>query len=468
MKNPRVSKTKLLAVAASISALTVSCLFDKDKKTVEGHHHINHLYVAHEGTLNAWDMEDGDEMAGFITNVTGPTDMQALGNGHVLVNLTTTNEVLAFDGKTMLEIARIPTHKAGSMAIRPVHSYITPIDGITGKQYWMALNDGATTANTPAANSAFFIDISDSTDKVNYLKATGEIGLGIGHHKAAFSKTKQRVLISNISDTNKVFAVIDYSDLANIKETKSWSQDDLGVKFAFPHGCATSGKSGHAYCTMTGNGGVVSVDIDAAIPTAKVIKTTGSGGGYTYGHGQYVYALQSSPREGSAIKPGSPCQVGQIAVIDATLDSVVAYVALKNGGPTCTTSILNATDSTTGPGHILIAGSKMFVQLASGAGAATSASKHLVLDITNPALPVLTAGLDIGKSVSHHGEALSGNEETGISSYFFVTNNSDGTVTQIDPTLGTVMATITVKANPRTVATWHQHDGPSHQTGPVE
>ena len=48
------------------------------------------------------------------------TDMQALANGTVLVNLSGSNEVLAVDGKTMLLKGRIAS--SGGTAVKPVHS----------------------------------------------------------------------------------------------------------------------------------------------------------------------------------------------------------------------------------------------------------------------------------------------------------------------------------------------------------
>jgi hypothetical protein len=106
----------------------------------------------------------------------------------------------------------------------------------------------------------------------------------------------------------------------------------------------------------------------------------------------------------------------------------------------------------------------MFVQLASGFTDPTGyVAKHLQLDLTDPANPVQMGALDIGKSRSHHGECLSGD-----GMFFFVANNLDGTVTQINGETGAVMKTLTTGANPRTVATWHGHEGPSHQSGPIE
>jgi hypothetical protein len=460
MKFKNVLSTKMfpsLFVAIAMAAFT-GCLFGHDEHEhahAYEHEHKHRLYVAHEGSLLAYNIATSAQEPGEITDIAGPTDMQALEDGTVLVNLSTRNEVLAFDGETMIEKIRIPSSTQG--ATKPTHSYITPYH--EDKRFWVTLNDGAGTA---ATNSALFINVTPGS--ADFLKVAGEIGLGVGHHKAAFSKNKSRVVISNISDTNEVLAVFDYTNTSDIKKIAGLSLADLGIKDASPHGCGTAGLTGKVYCNLTTTGDIISVDIDAAAPTFKVLKTKGSGAGYTKGHGRYVYSLQSSPREGDTVKTGVSCQVGQLVVIDAQVDTVVNEIPLKYGGQNCSESILAQVYKTAGPGHIVINGTKMYVQLASGFTDPTGmVAKHLVLDLTDPANPVQISAVDIGQSRSHHGECLSGDNE-----FFFVANNLDGTVTQLNAVAGTVTKTLTVKANPRTVATWHEHEGPSHQTGPVE
>jgi YVTN family beta-propeller protein len=217
-----------------------------------------------------------------------------------------------------------------------------------------------------------------------------------------------------------------------------------------------------------GTGDIISINIDASPPTAKLLKKpTGKGAGYTKGHpnGRYVYTLQSAPREGDTTQaPGATCQIGQIVVIDAQGDSVLKEVPLKYGAADCNTSIVGTAAATVGPGHILIAGSKMYVQTASGFADPTGeATKHLVVDLTDPANPVQSGALDIGRSRSHHDDIL-----TGDGKWTLVTNNLENTVTVIDAALGTVAKTMTVTQGPATIATWHEHEGPSHQVGPLE
>jgi DNA-binding beta-propeller fold protein YncE len=57
---------------------------------------------------------------------------------------------------------------------------------------------------------------------------------------------------------------------------------------------------------------------------------------------------------------------------------------------------------------------------------------------------------------------------SGDNKLFFVANNLDGTVTQINAAEGTVAKTLTVRAKPVSVATWGEEEGPSHSFGPLE
>jgi hypothetical protein len=458
----KIGMMRVLLAVSLPAVLVIGCATEEDSPQVSKTKHF--LFVAHQGSLTSYDIATGEQQAREIADVTDPNDMQALENGTLLVNLSGRNEVLVVNGKEMLPIKRIPSSLPGGTAVRPVHSYITP--KYNGKQYWMALNDGKTVGNSAALNSALFIDISTPSDTAS-IKAVGEVGIGLSHHMACFSKSQHRAVISNFSDTAKVLGVYDYSNPAQVIELKAWSAGQLGIKGpAQPHGCGTSKLNGHGYCNAAGPGNIISVDIDAATPTARILKTKGSGGGYTLPHpeGRYVYTLQTSPREGDTTRPGTVCQIGQVVVIDAQTDTVVNEVAVKYDGPECTRSILGTEAATAGGQYIVISGNKMYVQMGTVRGDSTgSTAKHVVLDIGNPANPVQTASVDIGKSAQHHGESLSGDNKL-----FFVANNLDGTVTQINAAAGTVAKILTVRAKPNSVATWGEHEGPSHASGLLE
>ncbi len=437
------------------------------------------VFVAHEGFLSSYDIATGNERAGTVPNVSGPVDIQALADGHVLVNLTGRNEVLIVDGRTMLETARLPSSTKG--ATRPVHSYISP--QLAGIRYWFTFNDG--TANMAATNSALLIDVTPG--RPSYLKPVGEVPLGVGHHKAAFSNTLPRVVISNISDCDNVLTVYDYADPANIKPLFTLTAKDAGwdgSSFArtcdpsykmgipvSPHGCATSKVSNEAYCNLTGSGDIAVVDLDndgsGAKPWFKLLATNGSGGGYTKASrdGRYIYALQSKPREGDKNQPGASCQVGQLVVIDAQSDTVAKQLPLLYKGPGCTETLAATPAETDEPGHLQISVDGKTLYIAVGGGfmvAAARADQQLVVDIADPANAVQKPSVAVGQASGHRADVLSGDGK-----FLFVTNNESASVTQIDVAQAAAVKTIKTKDHPLTVATWGSAEGPSEQTGPI-
>jgi hypothetical protein len=340
----------------------------------------------------------------------------------------------------------------------------------------LALNDG--TEGDPATNSAAFIDITPGSER--YLQHVGEVPVGVGHHKATFSATRERVVISNIADCDRVLGVYDYSDMQEIRELAVMSSADAGWDGSTfdktcdptyqagvppaPHGCATSKVSGKAYCNVTSSGDLVVIDIDAEVPTFQRVPTGGAGGGYTKASydGRYIYSLQNEPREGAG---GVPCQVGQLVVLDASSDTVAAQLPLGYFQANCSESLVGTDEETTEPAHMVISlySSRLFITLAGGFEVESArVRQQLVIDITNPAAPVQLPSIPVGASTGYHGDALSGNGR-----WLFIANNVDGTVTQIDVAGTSVASTLTVAAKPATLATFGSVEGPSVQTGPI-
>jgi YVTN family beta-propeller protein len=430
------------------------------------------LFVAHDAVLVSYDIATGRERPGTVTDLATPTDMQALEDGKVIVNLTGKNQFLVVDGHDMLA-TRLPSSNSGGT--RPVHSYISP--SRNGKRYWLALNDGQN--SDPATSKATFVNLTATS--ANYLKEAGEVGLGVGHHKATFSNTVERVVISNISDCNDVLSVYDYSNPANIQKLITWNARSLGWDDSTrerhcdptyqtgappaPHGCGTSKQFGKAYCNLTSTGEIVVIDIDKNAPTAKVLHTSGSGAGYTKPNkdGRSLYSLQATPRE----VPGArTCQIGQLVVIDASTDLIAKEVPLLYKGPGCTSVLSNTDEASAEPDHIRpsLDGKKLYISTAGAFGNASArVRQELVVDVSNPGNPIQRASIPVGTSTEHHGDALSGDGRL-----LFVTNNIDGTVTQIDTSTDSVMKTLTVQPSPKTVATFGSNEGPSEQTGPLE
>jgi YVTN family beta-propeller protein len=423
------------------------------------------LFVAVGDTLVAFDVATGTSKTGAVANVKGPTDLQALDTGHLAVNLTDLNEILFVDARTMQETARVKSSDMGGT--RPVHGYITPRIG--GKQYWVANNDGA--PGMAATNSLRFVDITPGS--ATFLKAVGEIGLGIGHHKNAFSPSKARVSVSNIADCSNVLQVIDYGTASAPMLVKKWSAAELdpardcAMQGAGPHGSA-AGSNGRGYHNLTGWGAIASVHQDADPPTVKLLPTMGNGAGYTKAgkDGRYVYSLQRTPREGDMAKPGKDCQIGNLVVIDSMTDTIAAEVPLLYTGPACT-SKLPGTAVRAGPDNIQISadGKTMFV--ATNASPPTGsmeqhfADQHLVVDLANPAQPVQKESIKIGSHSGHRSQRVSGDGK-----WLFVLNNNDKTISQIDAQSRAVTRTIPVGDVPRQIATFGTAEGPSVQIGP--
>jgi YVTN family beta-propeller protein len=343
---------------------------------------------------------------------------------------------------------------------------------------WLTLNDRM---GDKATNSALFVDCKAGSG--THHQVLGEVPLGMGHHKAAFSVSRPRVVITNIADCDNVLSVYDYSDVANVKSVATLSAQAAGwdgSSFAktcdpsyqkgvppAPHGCATSVLSKKTYCNLTGSGGIVVADIDAELPTFKVINTTGGGGGYTKAShdGRYIFTLQSEPREGDDRKPGAACQVGQLAVIDASTDVLVKEIPLLYKGAGCTESILTTPARTNEPGHLALSadGKSLFVAVGGGFMVADARSnQHLLVDVSDPASPSLKPAIEVGQGTSHRADALSGDGK-----HLFVTNNVDGTVSQIDVATAKVVRTLKTRDTPLTLATWGAKEGPSAQTGPA-
>ncbi len=462
----------LAVVMVSLLAGAVGCS-GNDSGTPDGGTLAQTLYVAHDGVLVSYDIATGNERPGSVTNISSPTDMQALEDGTVLVNLTAGNNTAIVNGKTMLEAGRVGSATGGT---RPVHSYISP--DRNGKRYFVALDDGQ--GSDLATSKAVFTNVKSGT--ANYLQRAGEMGLGIGHHKAAFSSTVERMVVSNISECNNVLTAYDYSNIANIQTLRTWSALEYGwdgsspertcdPTFAngvppAPHGCATSKVSGKIYCNLTASGEIIATNIDATPPSFVKIATGGKGSGYTKAHkdGRFMYSLESNPREGDV--GAAVCQIGQLLAIDAMSDTVAARLPLLYKGPACATTINGTDEDTAEPDHIRVSndGKTLYISTAGGFNVTRArVRQELVLDVTNPGAPVQRASIPVGTSTNHHGDALSGDGR-----WLFVTNNLDGTVTQIDTSTNQVIKTLTVRSTPLTAATFGTNEGPSEQTGPIK
>jgi hypothetical protein len=427
------------------------------------------LFATDGDTLVAFDVASGAPRTGAIANVKGPTDMQALDSGRVLVNLTDNGEILVVDARAFREVARIKSSSLG--ATRPVHSFITP--KIAGKQFWTANNDGDGTA---ATNSLVFVDVVPESPR--FLQAVGEIPLGIGHHKNAWSPNKARVSVTNIADCDNVVQVIDYSDASKPVLVKKWSAAELDPgrtcapgMGASPHGGAGAA-NGHGYHNLTGWGALLAVDQDADPPTFKLLPAKGNGAGYTKvgKDGRYVYSLQRTPRQGDTARPGVDCQIGQLVVIDSTSDTIIAETPILLTGPDCRET-LPAYALAAGPDHSKITkdGKTLFITTQStpamGSTEPAYADQLVVFDLSDPARPTQKPSITVGKHSGHRAMTLSGDDKV-----LFVVNSStnppEKSISQVDVSTRAVTRTLMMSTGPRQLATWGTEQGPSLQTGP--
>jgi DNA-binding beta-propeller fold protein YncE len=427
---------------------------------------VPHTLFATEGeTLVAFDVATGAARTGAIGNLKRPTDLQALDDGHLVVNLTDANEVLLIDGRTFREVTRVKSSTLGGT--RPVHGYLSPKRG--GQQRWLALNDGDGTAPT---NSALFVDVTPGS--ATFGKAVGEAPLGVGHHKAAFSPDKARVSVSNIADCANVVMVLDYTIVAQPRAVKAWSAAELDPARACtpqmgvgPHGAAAAA-NGRAYHSLTGWGAILAVHQDEDAPTFKLLPTKGNGAGYAKAgkDGRYVYALQRTPREGDATRPGADCQIGQLVVVDSQSDTLAAEVPIRLGGPDCATK-LPAHAVNAGPDRIVFAkdGKTLFVttQASAPMGSAGPAysDQVVVFDVSAPAQPTQQASLTVGKHSGHRAMTVSGDGAA-----LFVINGQDGSISHVQLPARTLLRTLPLKAAPGQIATWGSAEGPGAQIGP--
>ncbi len=450
-----------------------------DDGTDDGGAELGHaLFVAREGSLISFDLATGEERPGTVANVTGPVDLQALADGMLMVNLTGRNEILVVDGRTMLEETRLPS--SGTGGTRPVHSFLSP--EYDGAQYWLTLNDGEGEA---AQNTGCLVDVTEGSE--TRFEVVGEMALGLGHHKGAYSKTRPRVVVSNISDCDNAMSVYDFSDPAEPALLATLTAADAGFDApdpgednfdpAFcdptyqrglppaPHGCATSPLSGKIYCNLTSSGDMVVVDVDADEPAFQLVATEGTGGGYTFAHpgGRYVYTLQETPREGDG---GAACQVGAINVTDSMDDTVVASAPLRYTGPDCEEELAPTPAASANPGHAYFVedGDLLLIPTSGGFDVADArVDQLLVVDASDPAAPVQLDSIQVGVTTSHSAAALSGDGRA-----MFVVNAIDGTVSQVDVAAREVVDVHEVGDDPRVIATFGVEEGPGHQTGPVE
>ena len=433
----------------------------------------------------SWDfynLATGAELARFNAHG-GSSDLTALANGVVLSNHTGGNEVVIIDLKRRSEVARLPSSSLGG--IRPVHMYLSP--ATEGRQYVVVLNDGnersTPKGERPKDSTLLLIDAAERSP--TFLKLAGETRLGIGHHKVGFSIKRPRFAVSNIADCADVVSVYDYQNPAEIKLIKTFSAADLGYDgstplktcdetgkaglMLSPHGTGTSAASGRVFHHLTGTGQIAIFDVDADVPAVKLIQTAGTGGASIKDlpGGRFMVVPQRGPREVHQRADGSVCQVGQLAVIDAIAEKVIAQVPAFYGEPTCRTSIAGTSHERAALQYAMPSpdGKTVFVEVGSLYGppnVVTESRFVAVFDLSDPHRPIQLPSITVGAGNDTREHAL-----TGDGKLLLVTNSLDSSVSVIDVASRQVVRTMPTVTKPFRVVTFSEGIGPSKPTGPA-
>src|SRR6266516_6288965 len=428
------------------------------------------------------DLATGAELARFDAPG-GSSDLVALASGVALSNHTAGNEIVVIDLKRRAEIGRLPSSSLGG--VRPVHMYLSP--PMEGRQYVVVLNDGnergTPKGERPKDSTLLLIDAVPSSP--TFLKSMGEARLGIGHHKAGFSMKRPRVAVSSIADCSDVVSVYDYQNAPDIKLVKSFSAADLGYDgstplktcdetgktglMLSPHGTGTSAATGQVYHFFTGTGQIAVFDIDADVPTVKLIPTAGSGGASVKDlpGGQFMVVPQRGPREVHQRADGSLCQVGQLAVIDALAEKVAAQLPVFYGEPTCRTSIAGTPHERAALQYAMPApdGKTVFVEIGTlyGPPNVVAESRFVaVFDVSDPYRPVQLPSIAVGAGNDTRVHAF-----TGDGKLLLVTNSLDNSVSVIDIASRQVARTIATVTRPFRVVTFSEAVGASKPAGPA-
>jgi YVTN family beta-propeller protein len=438
--------------------------------------------VSGRDQLALHDLATGAELARFDTPG-GSSDLVALGSGVALSNHTAGNEVIVIDLKRRSEIGRLPSSSLGG--VRPVHIYLSP--AIEERQYVVVLNDGnersTPKGERPKDSTLLLIDAVQS--KPTFLKPVGEVRLGIGHHKVGFSMKRPRLAVSNIADCSDVVSVYDYQNVPDIKLVKTFSAADLGYDgstplktcdetgkiglMLSPHGTGTSAATGRVYHFLTGTGQIAAFDIDADVPTVKLIQTAGSGGASVKDlpGGRFMVVPQRGPREVHQRADGSLCQVGQLAVIDAVAEKVAAQVPVFYGEPACRTSIAGKPHERAALQYAMPApdGKTVFVEVGTlyGPPNVVAESRFVaVFDLSDPYRPIQLPSIPVGAGNDTRDHAL-----TGDGKLLLVPNSLDNSVSVIDVGSRQVSRTIPTVTKPFRVVTFSEGIGPSKPVGPA-
>jgi YVTN family beta-propeller protein len=313
----------------------------------------------------------------------------------------------------------------------------------------------------------------------------GETRLGIGHHKVGFSIKRPRFAVSNIADCADVVSIYDYQNPSEIRLIKTFSAADLGYDgstplkscdetgktgvMLSPHGTGTSAVTSRVYHHLASTGQIAIFDIDAEAPTAKLIQTAGTGGASVKDlpGGQFMVVPQRGPREVHQRADGSICQVGQLVVIDAVAEKVIAQTPVFYGEPSCQTSIAGTPHERAALQYAMPSpdGKTVFVEIGTLYGPPNLIAESrfvAVFDLSDPHRPIQRASIRVGAGNDTREHAL-----TADGKLLLVTNSLENSVSVIDVASRQVLQTIPTVTKPFRVVTFSEEIGPSKPAGPA-
>ncbi len=439
--------------------------------------------VSGRDALAVHDLATGAELARFP--VPGASsDVQVTREGVAALAHTAAGQVVLVDlaARPPRELARVPSSSLG--ATRPVHLYLPPEAG--GRRLLVVLNDGEDArtppGDDPADSSMLFVDATPGSP--THLRPLGEVRLGRGHHKAGFSPRRARAVVSNIGDCARVLTVVDYSEPSEPRAVRHFSAAEFGFDGAAPdrtcdptgragvslapHGVGASAATGSVFHFLTGTGQVAAVDADAEPPTLRWVQTSGLGGNAAKDlpGGAFVAVPQRAPREWGLRAGGAPCQVGQLAVVEAAGPALAAEVPILYDGPGCARAFADGPERFASPTYPIASpdGRTLFLQLGTlpaPRGTAAESRRLAVFDLSDPRRPAQLPSVEVGRGNAGRDHAM-----TGDGRLLLVPNALDDTVSLVAVDERRVLATFPTVPGPYRLGTFGP-EGPSKPVGPA-
>lgn len=433
------------------------------------------LFVSARDALVAYDASTGAEKARFATPGLS-SDMLVTPEGLLVLNHRDANQVVLIDARSLREVGRIASSGIGGT--RPVHLYLAP-QRPDGRRLVVVANDGNAQRPNRDDNAALIIDASDPAAP----KVAGEVRLGIGHHKLAFSRDGQRFSASNIADCEEVVGVYDITDPARPSRLLAVSGAEIGLdgrdgrpacdptgrqgRRPGPHGAASFAATGlHAH-NANGTGQFLLLEVEENPPRlAAVLETAGGSGGASiaaHPQGRFAYGPQNTPRSGgTGAQAGAPCQIGQLAVIDGVERRLAAQVPLLYDAG-CTALPEQARGARPAYAFVTPDGRTLAVTVGTLNAAQPGRAGMLVLfDLADPSRPTQVASVPVGASAGHRDAAM-----TTDGRVLFVPGNADASVTIVDLVERRAVRRLAVASEPNRVAAWSPTAGPTKAPGTI-